>query len=105
MLGWSKSPSNFSSLMSTGHVKHQRLATIQTSPSEAPRTLTQLSTELSDRNTPALEPANKYVLETATADLLELRQLLWRDLAVIQPEALKIKLELALSIPLPGTSR
>ena len=48
------------------------------------RTLTQLAPKLGDRNAAPLELANVHVLEATAANLFKLRQLLWRNLTVVQ---------------------
>ena len=57
-----------------------------------------MAPKLGDRNAPPFELANVHVLEAAAADLLDLRQLLRRDLPVVQAQAAQVQLELGLRL-------
>lgn len=68
-------------------------------------TCTELPAELCDSDLAALEPADKDILEAATADFLQLRDLLWRNLAVIQSQALEIELKFGLCLLVVASER
>lgn len=66
------------------------------------RTCVQLPSELGNCNPSAFQFSDEHIFEASATDFLELSDLLWRNLAVVETQAFQVKLKLGLKFALVG---